>query len=139
MASKKIHLAQAGHNQKLANKLLTGDYYDWACTTAFYSALHYVEAKFNDIPEIVHSDEAYKKNRQTMEDQDINLGVHLFREVALSGKYPLLRNSYRHLREVSSQVRYLDHDKTACDFINIDTAKSLVKNDLTKIKKGLGF
>ena len=140
MASKNIHLAQAEHNQKLANKLLIGDYFDWACTTAFYSALHYVEAKFYDIPEIIHSDEAYKKKKQFMKEDDINLGVHLFREVALSGKYPLLRTSYRQLREISYQVRYLEnHDKVACDFISIDTAKNLVASDLTKIKKGLGF
>lgn len=140
MASKNTHLAQAGHNQKLAKKLITGDYYDWACTTAFYSALHYVEAKFYDIPEIVHSDEAYKRKRQFMREEDINLGVHLFREVALSGKFPQLRASYRQLKEVSFQVRYLENlDKVACDFISLDTAKNLVNNDLTKIKNGLGF
>lgn len=140
MASKNTHLAQAGHNQKLANILLKGEYYDWACTSAFYSALHYVEAKFNDIPEIVHSDEAYKKKGQFMKDEDIKMGVHLFREITLSGKYPLLRASYRQLREISFQVRYLEnHDKVACDFINIGIAKNLVKNDLTKIKNGLGL
>ena len=140
MASKNIHLAQAEHNQKLANKLLSGEYHDWACTTAFYAALHYVEAKFYDIPEIVHGDDAFMRNKQFMKEMDINMGVHLFREVTLKGKYPLLRDYYRHLREVSFQVRYLENvDKAACDFIHIDIAKRLVKNDLTKIKKGLGF
>lgn len=140
MASKNIHLAQAEHNQKLANKLLTGEYYDWACTTGFYSALHFVEAKFNDIPEIVHSDEAYKKHKNLMRQEDLSLGVHSFRVILLGNKFPQLRTSYRQLMEVSFQVRYLENlDKAACDFINIATAKNLVKNDLTKIKKGLGF
>lgn len=140
MASKNTHLAQAGHNQKLAKKLLTGKDYDWACTTAFYSALHYVEAKFNDIPEIVHSDEAYTKHKNLMIEEDLSLGVHSFRFLLLGKKFPQLRTSYRQLMEVSFQARYLDnHDKVACDFISIDIARNLVNNDLTKIKKGLEF
>lgn len=140
MASKNIHLAQAGHNQKLANKLLTGEYYDWACTSAFYSALHYVEAKFFEIPQVIHSEDAYKKHKKLMREEDMNLGVHSFRMMLLKDRFPQLRTSYRQLMEVSFQVRYLEnYDKVACDFIPLETAKNLVNNDLTKVKKGLGF
>lgn len=140
MASKTIHVSQARHNQKLAKRLLTSEYYDWACTSAFYSALHYVEAKFFEIPEVVHSDKAYKKHKNLMKEEDINLGVHSFRVMLLGNRFPKLRTSYRQLMEVSFQVRYLEnHDKVACDFISIETAKNLVNKDLIKIKEGLGF
>ncbi len=140
MASKTVHQSQANHNEEIANELVKGNYYDWACTTAFYSALHYVEAKFYDIPEIVHTDDAYEKNKTLMKNEDINFGVHLFRETRLGGKFPSLRSSYRQLREVSEQARYLKlQDKKACDFLRRETANKLVKEDLPKIKQGLGF
>lgn len=140
MASKAVHLSQAEHNEKLAIQLVSGDYYDWACTAAFYSALHYVEANFFEVPEIVHTDDAYDKNRNLMRSQDINFGVHLFRETLVGGKYPNSRNAYRHLREVSEQVRYLkSQDKVACDFINQAVANRLVNQDLAKVKTELGF
>lgn len=144
MASKTTHKAQALHNELLAKKLVGGDYYDWACTAAFYSALHYVEAKFNDIPEIVHTDEAYEKYKAVkkispLTTSDVDQGVHNFRLTLIGHKYPNIRVSYRQLMEVSRQVRYLDGDKIACDFISSQIATNLVKSDLGKVKRELGF
>lgn len=144
MASKTVHQTQAEHNELVAKELVVGDYYDWACTAAFYSALHYIEAKFNDIPEIGHTDEAYEKWRAAKKispitTHDINQGVHNFRLTLLQHKYPNARGSYRQLMEVSRQVRYLDGGKVACDFISRQTASGLVDGDLIKIKKELGF
>ncbi|MGI6162747.1 MAG: hypothetical protein ACOYEQ_02315 [Bacillota bacterium] len=48
MADVRSHLSQAEHNRELANRLISDAklvYRDWAVITAFYSALHYVEAE----------------------------------------------------------------------------------------------
>lgn len=144
MASKTVHQTQAKHNELIAKKLVVGDYYDWACTAAFYSALHYIEAKFNDIQEIGHTDEAYEKWKAAKKispitTSDINQGVHNFRLTLLGYKCPNARMPYRQLMEVSRQVRYLDGGKIACDFISQQTASGLINNDLVKVKKELGF
>ena len=48
MPRKDEHLDQAKHNESFANEVATAlsTYADWAIVAAFYSAIHYLEARF---------------------------------------------------------------------------------------------
>lgn len=141
MSIKKIHLDQASHNEKAANSLVNGDYYDWSCTCAFYAALHYVEAKFADIPEIQHTDKVYEENKEKLKNEDTIKSVHWYREVLIGKRFSsAVRLAYSHLQATSEICRYLrGNDKTACEVISQETAKKLVKEKLPTIKNALGF
>lgn len=141
MSSKKTYLDQAGHNEKAANSLVNSDYYDWSCTCAFYAALHYVEAKFVDIPEIQHTDKVYEDNKDKFKDENLPKSVHGYREFLVGKKFSSgVRLAYGHLQATSEICRYLrGHDKKACDIFSRDTARRLVQEKLVTIKKELGF
>jgi len=138
MSSKKTHLDQANHNEKAAKAMIDGDYYDWSCTCAFYSALHYVEARFADIPKIQHTDKVYEENKDKLKGEDVIKSVHWYREVLIGNEFPSIRSAYTHLQATSKICRYLTgNDKSACDVVSRDTAKRLVNEKLATIKEKL--
>jgi hypothetical protein len=122
------HLNQAKHNLGCATKFLNDcQCRDWAITAAFYSALHFVEAGFTTITDIVHSD------LKRPEDEN----AHSFRTRMVKDKYGKeCWMSYRKLFNASYNVRYLalsgsqvgnalsyyDHEDVI-DFINKDVTK----------------
>lgn len=141
MSSKKTHLDQAEHNAKVANSLVDGEYYDWSCTCAFYAAIHFVEAKFADIPEILHTDKVYEDNKDKFKDEGGGKSIHWYREFLVGQKLPnTVRLAYGHLKATSEMCRYLrGQDKKACDLISKEDAKKLVREKLTTVKTQLGF
>jgi hypothetical protein len=132
------HKEQAEHNEKVAISLSETEFFDWAITCAFYSALHYVEAKFASIPEVEHSEVLYQKSRIKMDAEDVKMSVHTFREILIGKYFKSIRSQYSQLRTSSEMVRYLEttHDKPAFKFINKETAKRLIQG-LISIKKAL--
>lgn len=135
MSSKLVHKAQAEHNERAAQHLLNTEFLDWSCTSAFYSALHYVESAFFDIPLIQHTDECFLKNKSKIKAEKGDISVHIYREILVGKVFPRIRTSYRQLWEVSEQVRYLDKsNRTAFEFITKNTAERLVNSDLNTVK-----
>lgn len=137
MASTQIHTNQARHNEKLAKKLLKTPFIDWVCTTTFYAALHYVEAKFTGIPQIVHTETCYENKQYEIKSEDKRISLHLFREL-LIGKFfsDGVKARYRHLRTSSEAVRYLyaPINKIGSDYIDEPTVEKFLNKDLEDIK-----
>lgn len=128
MSGLSTHNAQAEHNEKLADKLSNTNFIDWSITCAFYAALHYAEAVFTSIPEVLHGEECYNKFRSKMSSLDIDQGLHVFRENLIGKKFPKIKNEYHHLRMASYNARYLKTgDKPAYEFFPKSTLKLLLK------------
>jgi hypothetical protein len=138
MASLKTHKTQAKHNEILSKQLLCTKFSDWSTTCAFYAALHYVEAAFTTIPEILHTEECYNKKKGFMISQDIRKSLHAFRDALIGQIYPKIRSKYHHLRTTSETARYLltTNDKTAFDYFQKSLVERLIQ-DLKDIRKEL--
>ncbi len=134
------HKNQAEHNEKLAKRLIITPYIDWAITCAFYSAIHYLEAKFVSMSHIQHTETLYEKSRPEMKEQDHHISTHSFREMLVGNEFPKIRMQYNQLRTSSEMVRYLDrtNDKTGYEFFSKTVAKQLIK-DLETIKRFLNI
>jgi len=130
MSSLSTHNAQAEHNKKLSKQLSKTDFIDWSITCAFYAALHFVEAAFTRIPEILHTDDCYNRHRSTMASLDIDKSMHAFRETLIAKRFPSIRAKYHHLRVSSKAARYLltTKDKPAFEFFEKSILKQLLKN-----------
>jgi hypothetical protein len=83
------HLEKAVHNEDFV-KEINNPYWDWATTTSFYAALHYIEAFFARKTPPVHS-----RNHEVRDDN-----VH--RDPTLRKIY----DDYRQLKDDSHDARY---------------------------------
>jgi len=124
------HIKQAEHNEELAELLLRqhSQFLDWIITVSFYAAIHYVEAGFNQDPNIRHT-ETCKGIGGTLHDR---------RQKLVSNKYGReCWKHYRNLRNASHNVRYLLGGKvgTATDYYKVADAANFLKNDLQVIKQ----
>ncbi len=92
------HLHQAQHNMDCAKRLVSNPQdRDWAITAAFYSAVHFAEAGFNN-NEILHSESKCPST----------ISPHKFRENMVKAKFGnICFRSYRKLFDASYNVRYL--------------------------------
>lgn len=137
MSSKLVHLAQADHNHKASRELVNTDFYDWACTAAFYTAIHYIEAKFTENPKILHTKDQYNKIKYNGGTR----GEHAFREELISGSFSEdLYSRFRNLREMSENARYLEKgDNISTVLIKKEEVESCLQKDLEEIKKELGY
>ncbi len=104
-------LNHALHNES-ASALLTqtGGFDDWAVTTAFYAAVHFVEQKIFPMPRVGGSRknpilgvEAYKSHRGKVE------GCHTLRLDLVEQKLPAIAGSFQRLYEQSINARYYDY------------------------------
>lgn len=127
------HLHQAEHNENFARSLINGnsEFYDWSITAIFYSAVHYVEAVFNQDPKIRHTETSCRGK-----------DPHVFREEMVLQKYgKACRNHYRKLRTASQIVRYLvvNDPRSGVDFYRPEDAANFLNTNLQAIKKTLGL
>jgi len=142
MASREVHLAQACHNEALANLLTqTMEYRDWVITAAFYAAVHYAEAFFFSVQGIEHSETSVDRDEQGKLLDSIHRWRRRLLQVHSTG---VAYVCYRNLQEASEIARYLGADKvvvtgTACDFFPVDAVMVLLGVDLSNLKKELGF
>lgn len=100
MANKESH---GLHNQKLSKELFQGKlYYDWAVTTAFYSAIYFVEDK------ILPCNIAGKpcKNINDVKSAYKMPGRHASRERLVWAKLPSVGIQYKWLDDKSRYARY---------------------------------
>ena len=133
MANWDNHFRQAKHNEALAGQLeATSDlrHWDWLITTAFYAAVHYVEAAFFFISDIVHTETAcLNGDKHAFRTRGVrsNLGNECWR-------------SYRKLQEASYNVRYLALANTqpldiAIKYYSLNDAKDLYNLHLAKVRQ----
>jgi len=143
MAKYEVHLSQADHNEKLANKLLSEPpFHDWAITAAFYSVIHYVEAwvfKNYDVDAEKHTETSIPRDVSGK----LSYTPHGYREKVIERAYrnhKLSRDLFKcflKLRDASQTARYLSHvdagaedpqflEEPSSTFFSLDNAKSLV-------------
>lgn len=133
MANWDNHLRQAEHNERLAAQLnadLQLRHWDWLITIAFYAAVHYVEAAFFFIDEIVHTETACKDTDR-----------HAFR--ATQVRHHLgdgCWRSYRKLQIASYNVRYLalaeqQPANTAIQYYPLDEARRFYTMHLAQVRQ----
>lgn len=142
MASREVHLAQAGHNERFADELTqTMRYKDWVITAAFYAAVHYAEAFFFSIKGVKHSETSVPRDERGKP----RVSLHTWRKtVLLDHCTGVAYTCYRNLQEASETARYLCADDaflpaTACDFFPDDQVRSLLDIDLSNFKQQVGF
>lgn len=100
------HKEHAEHNESLSTSLYDGNtYLDWANTTAFYSALHFVSCK-------ILPGEYNGKICKTISDAMFALNCNSKHEATsemVGIKFPSIHNQYKFLMDASFTARYHDY------------------------------
>jgi hypothetical protein len=105
-----LRLAHAQRNEQLNDKLIAEDiYHDWIVTTAFYSAIHYIEHKLFPctwLSKLVanldeaHSAMPYSSRKSRHETRATLVKSHLYN----------LHVEYEFLRKQSQNARYVNYN-----------------------------
>lgn len=115
----------AEHNEKACDYLLNSpDYYDWVVTTAFYSALHFVQHEIFPLSEggkNYNNIDEYKTLTRS-KDSKHNLTIKLVRR-HISGAYPL----YKWLHDSCMTARYKRYNTSL-------SSANQAKGHLTRLK-----
>ncbi len=135
MADQNIHLKQAEHNRKIAKKLAKDKIRDWSVTSAFYSALHYIEASFISNPKVGHTEAKFNSLKLSLPEETKNKSLHAFRDLLIKQSFPKIRLSFAQLRHMSESARYIEksNNKSGFDFITDENTKKALC-DLDNIK-----
>lgn len=138
MPSCSDHTVQAIHNEKFAT-FLKGhlEYKDWIITVCFYTALHYVEAVFFNMPHIQHTSLSIPKDPTTGK---YLYSEHAWREKLIQQHLP--QKVYIHFRKLhtnSNTARYLDINKSglSSSYFTDKDALDAFDKDLQSIKQEL--
>lgn len=113
MGKKKLH---GERNRKLSDELLKGKvYYDWVITTAFYSAIHFVEDKIlpckvasKDCKNINDVKTAYRMNGRHSSRERL---VFDYLPITVAVKYKWLDDKSRYSRYTTFKVTPTEADK----------------------------
>jgi hypothetical protein len=121
MASEKVHIECANRTQLTLRQLLADKetHSPWIAVTAFYKALHVVEAVFANDKSIRHTSD------------------HSARERALKTvrRYEHIYKNYSHLYRASINARYLPHHACFDDFLSPDqVVDQLLKHYLRQVE-----
>lgn len=152
MAVAKVHLAQAKHNEDVADLLVeAGSTHDWAITAAYYAAIHYVESWLYDFmkPEDKKHTETSVPLRENKEPKH---SMHNWRQIIVEDNLAEeTAQSLRKLKITSDQARYLCIQRkgpggkpvwtcvTADEYFKPEHARNIVNGCLHLIKQGTGF
>jgi hypothetical protein len=148
MAGFLVHIAQAVHNEKLAEYLLDKPYHDWAITASFYAAIHYFEACL-----FIRRSDNSNRHSETCIPKDgegkLKYGYHAWRAHLISELFSQQTwKAFRRLRNAGHEARYLapfpERNASTNAFLNQpayenfepETAKKLV-NSLEQLKRDL--
>lgn len=138
MSSYHAHLIQARHNEDLIQLLGpdSREFPDWVITATFYSALHYLEAGFNNNIGILHSHLCKLRNEP----------LHHTRQRLLRLHYSLQAyQSYRDIYDASIRSRYLYDPVKRQDVLSgyahhtTQELKHFYCTDLDNIRREFGF
>lgn len=147
MALFSVHLSQAKHNEKVANHLAgSPEMYDWGITAAFYSAIHYLEAKFFSITGIIHTETNIPRCR----DGELQYTAHSWRQQLVRSQLSKsVYKAFRKLRENSETARYLSYAQIGPGWAPLDVpatryfaqkdAQNMLHKDLQELKSGLAL
>lgn len=149
MAEFQVHISQAQHNESLAQYLLSltkVQFHDWAITASFYSAIHYVEARFIDEADVNHSETSIPIG----EDKKLEYTPHGWRQRVVRDRFTKRTwKAFRKLRETSEIARYLSYGRMgrlkgvtferapAVQIFQPKDAENLYNRDLQSIKEEL--
>lgn len=142
MPSYTDHISQAKHNEGFGLFLKENlKYKDWLITVCFYTALHYVEAKFADSLSL-HSENIPKiKKPATGKDENQYNSIHTYRKKLVATYLKKIYVNYRKLEENSKIARYLNIDQSgiALSFFTDQDALNMFDKELQLIKQELSF
>lgn len=145
MAVFSVHISQAKHNERVGNHLAgSPEMYDWGITAAFYSAIHYLEAKFFSLPRILHTE----TNIPRSPDGELEYTAHAWRQQLIRLHLPRdVYRAFRKLRESSETVRYLSYGQVgqglpaakvpSMQYFGQKDAQNMLHKDLQCLKAGL--
>ncbi|MDO9289289.1 MAG: hypothetical protein Q7T83_10930 [Thermodesulfovibrionales bacterium] len=136
MPSYSDHIAQATHNEEFVS-FLKGHlkYKDWLITGCFYSAIHYVEAVFFNMPNIKHTESSIPK----YPDGRYKYTPHPWRKELIKQNLPRIFIYYRKLESNSHTARYLNMNRSgsASSFFTNEDALDMFDKNLQTIKTEL--
>jgi len=138
MGDYQAHLIQARHNECLIHFLNPDsiDFPDWVITAAFYSALHYVEAGFNNNDSILHS-HIHKRLKESVHDTRLRLIANSYSKKVYK--------SYKNLLDASYISRYLWDKASRQDILpgyryySRQNVRDFYDIDLANVKREFGF
>ena len=138
MPSLLAHLWQARHNEKLAKELVDSlTYKDWAVTTAYYTAIHYIEAAFSQDSDILHTEYRIPCGSKR--------SMHSIREELVLEHYSKAWEALRKLHTQSNIARYLNTERRVFmevpvqDYFSDTDVRSFFTRDLPTIKQVMGI
>lgn len=138
MPSLLAHLWQARHNEKLAKELVDSlSYKDWAVTTTYYTAIHYIEAAFSQNNDILHTE--YQVPHRSHRSK------HSIREELVLEHYSKAWEALRKLHTQSNIARYLNTERGVFmrvpvqDYFSDTDVHSFFTRDLSTIKQVMGI
>ena len=122
MASESEHIDCANRTQKTIAHLLTdrNSHSPWIAVTAFYKALHVVEAVFYGNPSIRHAANHDEREKLLRHER----------------KYEKIYHHYSRLKRASMNARYLSGCAVFDDYISPDdVVAKLLKHELLQLEK----
>lgn len=138
MPSLLAHLWQARHNEKLAKELVDSlSYKDWAVTTTYYTAIHYIEAAFSQDNNILHTEHQIPPGS--------GRSMHSLREDLVLEHYSGAWKALRNLHIQSNIARYLNTERQKFmrvpvqDYFSDTDVRSYFTQDLPTIKQVMGI
>jgi hypothetical protein len=114
-SSTNLRREHALHNEKVCHHLAeSNEYNDWVVTTAFYSALHWIEHHL--FPYTLEEDGAMQKfddiNEYSLwltQEYGIRSGKHMLRLEMVRERCPAIRATYESLYDNCMSARYRDY------------------------------
>ncbi|MDI9319725.1 MAG: hypothetical protein QM530_04540 [Phycisphaerales bacterium] len=105
-------IEHAAHNKEVCEFLSDKiEYLDWVITTAFYSAIHYIDHKI--FPIKVKKSNGGKYTIKTIDEYrnlyPKNIDKHSYRATLVNDRCPEISGSFNWLRSTCSTARYTDY------------------------------
>lgn len=123
--------SHAIHNEKACEYLLKSkEYNDWVITTAFYSALHYVQESLFPLIEEEKKFEEFTSYYNLKNTGENSISKHALTKKLVKEKLPQISSYYRWLFDQCQTARYHNYKVD-------EIAATLALKQLKELKKGL--
>jgi hypothetical protein len=123
-----MRLQQAEHNERLSDHLLgLGDFHDWVVTTAFYSAIHFVEHKI--FPATINGQKFQTfEEYYDEESKRKNLSKHAIKANLVGQRLPGIKRQYGWLKDACHSARYIDYKVSAAKAKSANATLKVLKS-----------
>lgn len=130
-SSQESHKAHALHNEQVYQFLKKkAEFIDWRVTTAFYTALHFVESKLFPLTTKFAGKENSFRSIEEYRNFYGKRSKHQARIHAVKNNIKGCRTEYKELFDLSMQARYRDYQ-----FNNAEQVDRKIERCLVRIKK----